>query len=390
MGVLPIAQRARQLAAYWRWVACTLPAVAWTWLSAPTPADIMDFSRWGNALLHLHLATVYASPANQTGPLQLVIDRLLMVGSTQGRPSRFVPAFLSAIAVLAAMAVATMPQPAARSTPTRRPRPQPTRRQVLVGLVTTLWLASDPWAGHPAEALIPLLWIAAATALLHDDEGRRTSTLGAALLLAAAAALAPWAVLALPLTLAVTSIRRGLVVALLAAAASVVSYAPFALTGRFALFHHVWVVSIASVWATVQPHLTTFDWTHRLVQSAFIVGGTTIAALWWRRDPRLARFLVPMVTVLLRVLSDPVRYDYYWLPVGILAVAALGCARGRWIRAGAIDPFLLLVAYLTWAALATEHQTLGALVALVIITAAGRPIGTRWLITAHRQEQVLS
>ncbi len=339
-----------------------VPAAVSPFLWPALPADGTAFATLGDRLLHGQLSSVYDSAQNQAGPIQLLLNWLLLLGGHDGRPQ---PALVSAVNVALLAAAMRMSR---RVGPARLQA----RRQLVVGVLGMLCLTQiDMWAGHPAEAAIPLLWLAG---LRYAAIGRG---LRGALLFGLSVGVAPWAVLALPAFLAFAPVRRAVFLALGATAVGAGLYLPFVLSGHFMLFAHIWPVTSTTLLGHLAPSLTTFDWRLRLAQAAVVAGGTAWAALGVRRRPQLAIALVPLTTVLLRILTDPLQLDYYWTAVGVLAVAALAASPQR-RNVLSTDVRLIALVYFSFAAVASHLQIAGDISSLVLIasliTGRGRQV----------------
>lgn len=315
------------------------------------PLDMNAFARWGGQLLRGHLGAVYAQSADQAGPLQLIASRVLMLGGRQGSPLR-------AVVVLSDLVLVVLAIRAAR-TDTGDPVRQ-NRRELLVGGAAVLWLVQvGPWSGHPAELAIPVLWAAGLRWL------RRARTRRAALAFGLAVAVAPWAILVLPATLAVARLRTATAVSVAAAGLGAALYLPFAATGHFQLFAYRWPIRSGTLISYLAPHLTELTWPLRVVQAVIVAGGTALVAVQLRGH-RSAVTLAPIVTVLLRVLTDPQKFSYYWLPVAVLAILTLAQSPITGSRLGT-DLRLLALVYVPWAATSLPAPVLGVTAMLLLV-----------------------
>jgi hypothetical protein len=305
-------------------------------LTTALPADVGLFSEAGDSILAGRLGQVYSNAANQGGPLQLLANRGLLAVTFDGRWPQYFYAVADVALVLLAMAAcrwARRVEPGAMAC-----------RELAVGVFAVLWLnPSGLWVGHPFELGIPLLWILGLSYL------RRDRLLLAALALGLSAGVAPWAVLAFPAVLGVGRIRDGLKVAVAASAFGLLMYLPFVFAGNFRLFSHRWPIDPASLDHFLAPELGAATWMLRLLQ-ALIVGLGTAGFAWrYRRSPMLL-VLAPFITAVLRVITDPLQFDYYWVPVGACAVAVLVMmpAGRRWPLPAA----MVALSYLPWLAYA--------------------------------------
>ncbi|BEL06508.1 hypothetical protein Q0Z83_046990 [Actinoplanes sichuanensis] len=259
-------------------------------------ADLVDFAALGGRVLAGRFDEVYAGTFTQAGPLQLVLSRVLMAGAADGMPHPLVMVVVDVALMLGAMA-------ACRGRPVR---------EVVVALLALLWLIGPmPWTGHPAESIMAVLW---AYAIVVDRRGRWPA---AALLLGVSVWIAPVAVLGLPCLLAAGRIGRATRTGLVAAGIAVVGYLPFVLSGRFEMFGHVWPVDPGTL-----PYLLGLrevTWATRLGQAVLVAGGCAVVA-GLLRGRLIAVAAAPAAVGLLRVVTDPLAFGYYWLPVAVGSV----------------------------------------------------------------------
>lgn len=309
----------------WRWILVTVAALGAAILArGDNPPDLLSFSERAGFIFDGHLARVYSGTWNQAGPLQLLIARALLLGSSDGRPLLVVECGVDA-ALLFGLHLA-----ARRSGISEL-------RELVVAVAAVVWLGpSGLWSGHPVEVTIPLLWLAAAT------WARTDRWLGCAAALGLAALVAPWAVLGWPL---VFLARGGAIRATaLAVVITLAGYLPFVLSGRFDLFDNAWVVNSGTLIHLLAPNVSQFTWPLRLLQGTAAVGAAAMV-MWWRRASPDVVWSVPLVVVLVRILLDPVVLGYYWLPAGLLVIAGAASAPTRTRRElGA----LAAIGYLTY------------------------------------------
>jgi hypothetical protein len=322
----------------WRW-AIGASAVAFAAVLArgdQTP-DLLSFSQRGQLILTGHLSAVYAGSWNQAGPVQLLVARLLLLGTSSEQPT-----FAMELAVDAALLLAL-------ARVVGRSGASPGRELALAGAAAVWMGPSGLWSGHPVEVLVPLLWIRAGALAIRG----RWIAGGAAIGLAAL--VAPWAFLALPVTFAR---RSGAVRAIgavgTAALVTGVGYLPFVLSGRFDLFAQTWAIGRSTLVHLVAPHLVHFTWPERLIQAAFAAGGCWLVVRSHRAGTNRAGsnhvrssviWAAPLAAALLRVLLDPMTLHYYWLPIGFLVIAGAALRAPMSRREGSVLGALLYLSY---------------------------------------------
>src|SRR5262249_39337231 len=160
--------------------------------------------------------------------------------------------------------------------------------------------------GHPAETLVPLLWILAAA------DARRGHTVRAALVVGLSAGLETWGLLGVAVLALAPSVRRALAGAALAGGVGLALYLPFVAGGHFEMASYRWQVSPHSLLALAVAPGTPFGWAPRLAQGALAVGVGILVAR--ARTPH-ALWLVPIAVVLARLAVDPLVSDYYFVAV---------------------------------------------------------------------------
>jgi len=235
--------------------------------------------------------------------------------------------------------------------------------------------------GHPEELLVASLCVGAVMAA-----AARRPTL-AALLVGTAAAGKPWAVLAVPVVLALAEGRRMRVLLVTAAAAGAVTAPVVALDHeRFAQAAQAttqtsqifqpwqawWFLGrpgevVRGIDGEVKPgYRAAPAWLSRVSRPLIVLVAAALALAWWRRprERRIDALALLALVFLLRCLLDPWDAVYYAIPA-IFALAAweglanrqppvlaLGATVLTWITfqelPGRVDPDLQSLAYLAW------------------------------------------
>jgi hypothetical protein len=269
------------------------------------------FVKAGRVLLSADWSHAFADQGMQVGPLQLAL-----YGSV-GRSPGALAMLLAATAALLVMAVA-------RGAGVERPR-----LLALAGIaaVATGFTTHVFDAGHPADGLLPLLWIVAAI------EARRGRALRAALVVGLSAGLETWGILGLAVLALAPTLRSGARSAVLAASVAVLLYLPFVVSGHFAMGRYRWEIASQSLLGHVFAPGTAFGWPLRVAQGAGVLAIGVIAARLGRGSAHAVWF-VPMSVVLVRLVLDPQQHGYYFDGVQATALVALTlvAARRRFAR----------------------------------------------------------
>jgi hypothetical protein len=314
----------------WR-VLAAVTAGALGWFIPEHPSNMGLFSTAGRSVLAGHLSALYSVRDDQAGPVQVVLALLLTLGGDPAVPSRWTRALVDVLIMLTVVRLAERA--------TRRGHAQVSWRQIGVAAFAALWLITPAfWGGHPIEVLVPVAWVAAAHLA-------RERPVRAALLLALATGVAPWAVLGYPCLLRRGRLASWMRTVALAGTLSAALYLPFLIAGHGRSLGYQWRVSHDSLLHAVLPSLTLVDWNLRLAQAAVVVAGCAFVALA-RPETSLAAPTAAMTAALLRLLTDPLAFDYYWVPVGTTAIAVLLVVPDFRSRVGALA---LMTGYLAWA-----------------------------------------
>jgi hypothetical protein len=262
----------------------------------------------GRTLLSSHWRDAFADSSVQLGPLQLAL-----YGSV-GRS-------LAVLSIVIGVGVALLVVAAARAAGVTSGR--------LLGLMGVVAVATGLTvnafeAGHPADAVLPLLWVLAAA------DARRGRVVRAAALIGLGAGLETWSVLGLAVLVLVPRRRdavRGVVAGGCVAASL---FLPFILGGRFEMLSYTWDVSRSSPLSLVVAAGTHVGWGLRLAQGAAALGAGLGVARLARRSVH-AVWLVPLAVVLARLALDPLDNGYYF--VGVVGPALVGL--GAFVSSGA-------------------------------------------------------
>ena len=263
------------------------------------PGDLVYFVHRGEQLLSGGWANTFADPMLQSGPLQLVV-----FGAVRN---------LSALAFVIELTVAALLLFVLGRLHVGD------RVRLVVGLLAiAAGLTQGAFIdGHPAEAVVPLLWI------LAGISAREDRVLRAGTLIGLSAGLELWGVLAAPLLLLAPRLRRAVLGGVAEATIVVAMLAPFALFGSFQMFQHEWRVATGTLLSIVVEPGTPFGWPLRLLQSALALGAGTAVAVLLRRSRQVV-WLAPLAVVIVRLVLDPLSFGWYFLEA--VALVLVGAA----------------------------------------------------------------
>ena len=253
----------------------------------------------GRTLLSSHWRDAFANSSIQVGPLQLAL-----FGSV-GRS-------LDVLSVVVGVGVVLLVVGAARATGVTSSRLLLCTG--LVAVVTGLTVNAFE-AGHPADAVLPLLWVLAAA------DARRGRVVRAALLVGLGAGFETWSILGLAVLVLAPQRREAMRGVAIGCGVGAALFVPFVLGGRFEMLSYTWSVSRESLLALVVAPGTHVGWALRLAQGAAALGaGFGVARL--ARKSLHAVWLVPLAVVLARLALDPLDNGYYF--VGLVGPALVG------------------------------------------------------------------
>jgi hypothetical protein len=269
------------------------------------------FLEYGQTLLSSHWNQAFSYSAVQVGPLQL-----LLYGSV-GRSTVALALVLSVVTALLVVA-------AGRVVGLKNP--------VLLGglgllAVLTGLTRIGYGVGHPADPLLPLIWIFAAA------EARRGHAWRAGLIIGLCAGMQTWGILGVAVLVLAPRLRDAAVGAGIAAVTALALFLPFMLGGHFAMLSFEWHVFSPSPMSFFVGSGTPFGWPLRLVQATVALAVGVAVARLLRHSPH-ALWAAPLAIVAARLQFDPDLYQYYLAaPQGLVLVgAAVGAARFLSVR----------------------------------------------------------
>jgi hypothetical protein len=262
----------------------------------------------GQTLLSSQWSRAFALPAVQAGPLQLAL-----FGS--------VGHWHAALALVLTVGTALLVVAAARAAGLKSP-------PLLCGtgvLAVVAGVTGTGLGGHPADAVLPLLWIIAA------GEARRGHAWRAGLLIGLSAGLETWGLLGVAVLALAPRQRDALAGTVLAGISALALFTPFMLGGHFHMLSLHWYVTNPSPLSMLVPQGTSFAWPLRLVQAVFAVSAGVAVVRVLRRSPHVV-WAAPLAIIVVRLLLDPLLFSYYLAgPKALILVgAALGAA--RWLQ----------------------------------------------------------
>jgi hypothetical protein len=286
-----------------------LAAAAAVGLAVPPgdTGDLFYFVHGAERLLSGGWTETYASPALQIGPLQLILFGALdaLAGEIGISTTRLIGAVVGTVAAGLFWLVA---------------------RRVLNGwggkwallaaglAPVVLGRTFDAYRdGHPAQVLVPLLWVLAG---LEIRKGRAWLAGG---LVGLSAGLELWGVLGVVVFFTAPRLRDGARALADAALVVLVLYAPFAFAGEFRMFKYRWEVNGDTLLSLFVEPGTAFTWQLRVLQGATAVLAGAIVT-WSLRRSMSALWAGPLVLVAVRLALDPVRYPWYWLALETLVL----------------------------------------------------------------------
>jgi hypothetical protein len=293
------------------WVGPAAAAAALEHVVRTEGGDTWMFVKAGRVLLSADWSHAFADQGTQVGPLQLALYG--SVGRSPGTLAMLLAA-TAALLVMAAVRAAGVDRPLLLAF-------------AGIAAVVTGYTTHVFDAGHPADGLLPLLWIVAAV------EARRGRALRAALVVGLSSGLETWGILGLAVLALAPILRSAARSAALAGCIAGLLYLPFVVSGHFAMERFHWQIASQSLLGHVFAPGTAFGWPLRLAQGAAVLVIGVIAARLGRKSVH-AIWFVPASIVLARLALDPQQHGYYFDGVQATALVALTlvAARRRFAR----------------------------------------------------------
>lgn len=281
--------------------------------------DVLYFVQHGDIMLSSAWASTFADPGLQAGPAQVgALALIAMSGTSAGISEGLALSLVVQATIVGLLAVVTSLVLVGRTTRVRL-----AAQILVVGVAIATGMIHRAYVyGHPAQVVIPLLWIAAG---LSARKGRPVP---AGVLVGLSASLETWGLLGVPMLLLGRD-RRASSQALGGLLAVVVAlYGPFVVAGEFRMFEYTWSVVDGSPASLVLSAGSPFTWWMRAAQGAAAVGAGACVALRLRRSTAL--WAVPLVIVLVRVSMEPQLNAWYLIAIetaGLVAAADLCTGR---------------------------------------------------------------
>lgn len=300
------------------WVVPAAAASVVALLQGGIGLDSALFVDAGKTLLSADWSRAFSHASTQAGPLQLAV-----FGSI-GRSGMALAIVLAAVTSLLVVAAANAVG---------------TKQRALVGGIGVLAVVAGLTrvgyeTGHPADAMLPLIWILAAA------EARRGRALLAGLLVGLCAGIETWGILGVGVLAVAPRRRDGITGWAAAAAVAAALFLPFLLTGHFAMGTYRWQVTPPSALSLVLPPGTAFGWPLRIAQGALAVSAGLAASRVLRHSPHVL-WVAPLAVVAARLLFDPQLLSYYLAGVQgpVFVGAALGASRVVVLRKARADAY---------------------------------------------------
>jgi hypothetical protein len=306
-----------------------LPVLAAAAIALAVPpgdtGDLAYFVHASERLFSGEWASTYADPSLQVGPLQLLLFGAAdLLGGALGVSTARLIALVVGVGVAALFVLVA----------SRLLAPREDRVVLLAaGLApVALGLTFDAFRdGHPAQVVVPLLWV------LAGLEARAGRAWLAGALVGLSAGFELWGLLGVAVLVAAPRVAVALRAAAGAVLLAAALVAPFALSD-FAMFEYRWVVNGDTLLSLLVEPGTEFTWPLRLLQgaAALLVGG---ALTWHLRRTAAALWAGPLAVVTMRLALDPVRYPWYWLALETLVlVGAVQLVATLWLERGMAGP----------------------------------------------------
>lgn len=281
--------------------------------------DIGSFVVAGDRILAGHWDLPYAFRDNIAGPLQCVVDRLVVEGADKfGALAASIAVSALLYGLIGMVALTLLPR-------------QGPQGMVLACVSVLVLYAADviylgySW-GHWWHLIVAASWVWAG---LLATRGR---WLLAGLALGAGIAAEPWGLLGvLPIAMLATGARARLGIVMVAAWGAL-AWLPFALQPSFSMGDYAWGISGGSAWELLG--VSSMGWQTRVAQCILIVVPAGLVALWARRrlSAAWASWLLATTIMFLRIAFDSMNHPYYWAAgVALLVAGAVAALAYDWL-----------------------------------------------------------
>lgn len=348
-----------------------IAAVAGTaWISVVAaatwpPVDYSVFGRPGADILTLQWGRVFADPVLQAGPFELMVWGIPFLLQVEGVTAWAI--YYAAVGLVIAAAFGYVVFRLVR--PVAADLAAPLGAFVAAAAVLSTTIVQTIESGHPSESVVPLMWIVAGVLARRDRPALAAGLVGLT------AGWELWGLLGLPVLLLAPRIRWRTVLwsAVGGVAALLVVFGPFALAGPVNMFGYAWLVREGTLVHLLLPDAETFPWPVRVAQGAVALGAGAAAA-WFLRGMRDAVWLVPLASLAVRLLTDPILAGYYYTPAILLALAGLALALAQRSLARLVLVVVLLNAMIDFTTLGWigAAATLAATVVTIVVVASRR------------------
>jgi hypothetical protein len=345
------------------------------WMHRPgLVADYLTFVGSGDALASGQWHEVYANPAVQAGPLELLwcagwqaMDEPLTWAGLQWLQGAAVPwQGNTAGPGLAVAAIAGSPVLAvAAAWACRRWRAavgvaESLVMEIVIAALALGWGAFDDITGsaHVAEGFIPIMWVCAGLAAVRGQAAVAGALIGLS------AGWETWGVLGAAVVL-VAPVRAWWRAAVAGSICLAALFLPFVVVGPFRMLDFRWPIESGTL-AHALTRAGEFSWVLRAGQAGLALAASCLVVVVVRRSVHVV-WLAPLAACSARLLLDPVGWDYYWNPLLVLTLTGVAAMNLPAPSACRARPTLILpalaVGALCWLQAVPIGQTWGALLA---------------------------
>jgi uncharacterized membrane protein len=295
--------------------------------------DPFVFAAAGLKLFSRHWLDVFADSTIQVGPLQLIFSGLIALIARWAKVDLRLPRSVVTQLVFTFGAMSISSVVMKRAGVTNGFAELTTGAAVILFSIGYRAFTS----GHPSEGFIAAIWVLAAAAAL-DSRGWLAGSL-----IGLATGFKPWGLLGTPLLLLIPAGIKPLAKALVIEASAIAAlYLPFIFFGEFNMQHFRWLFDPGSPLHWLYGSSIGFTWQMRVLQGLIVVGVGAVASRLLRGSV-LAIWVVPLSIVAMKVLLDPVRWYWYWIPIqllclwgGSMVAVRPDLGRSRWLLVAAL------------------------------------------------------
>ena len=278
----------------------------------PQVTDLWMFYQDGDRILSGNYHKAYQSLVEQTGPLQLIADRVIVeIAHYLGW---YIVMGLIMSSYLIAIAIFTRKI-------SSKSKPKVSAIAVLIsGTLGLPYLVF--WWGHWWQIPVAIFWF---ISIMQVSKNRFFT---AGIMIAVTILLEPWGVIAvIPILFLMHKGIKNKIIFVVASSIGIIGWMPFYLTKSFAIGKILWSVEKSSIWGLA--NLISIDWFVRLIQGSILMILMIIVVRIVKKQGYSIQWIASIIILSLfslRVGLDSISFPYYWQVMAFIMISATSVA----------------------------------------------------------------